>query len=166
MIPALPVPTDEEIARILEHIHGRVIGLLRDGATHLLLDPGSPGAHRETLRTDCPSSVHLLRFHGVLAPRSRLRSEVVPLSSREPEHGGGPPRPGPSAPATRPPPSCGAGSLSWAALMKRVFALDVVLCPRCGGRRRIVAGYPGGQRLRDLLDRLERSEPTAAGASP
>ena len=48
--------------------------------------------------------------------------------------------------------------------MKRVFALDVLLCPRCGGRRRMVGVYPGGQRLRDLLERLrlgERSSPPA-----
>jgi hypothetical protein len=50
--------------------------------------------------------------------------------------------------------------------MKRVFEIDVLLCPRCGGRRRIVAGYTGGQRLRDLLDRLGLSAPTAASASP
>ena len=30
---------------------------------------------------------------------------------------------------------------------------------RCGGRRRIVAVYPGGPRLRDLLDRLGLSPP-------
>jgi len=95
-----------------------------------------------------PPRFHLLRFHGVLAPRSRLRPEVVPLSRRDPEHCGGPQMPGPSAPETRPTPSCGAGRLSWAALMKRVFEIDVLLCPRCGGRRRIVAGYTGGQRLR------------------
>jgi hypothetical protein len=39
-------------------------------------------------------------------------------------------------------------------LLKRVFALDVLLCPRCGGRRRIVGVYPEGLRLRDLLQRL------------
>jgi hypothetical protein len=113
-----------------------------------------------------PPRFHLLRFHGVLAPRARLRSAVVPLSRRAPEPGGGPPRPGPSAPETRPTLSCGAGSLSWAALMKRVFAIDVLLCTRCGGRRRIVAGYTGGQRLRDLLDRLGLCAPPAARASP
>ena len=48
-------------------------------------------------------------------------------------------------------------------MMKRVFEIDVLLCPRCGGRRRIVAVYPGGQRLRDLRDRLGLSEPPATG---
>jgi hypothetical protein len=41
---------------------------------------------------------------------------------------------------------------------KRVFALDVLLCPRCGGRRQIVGVHPGGPRLRDLLQRLGRDE--------
>jgi hypothetical protein len=40
-----------------------------------------------------------------------------------------------------------------------LFEVDVLLCSRCGGRRRIVAVYPGGQRLRDLLDRLGLSQP-------
>jgi hypothetical protein len=43
--------------------------------------------------------------------------------------------------------------------MRRVFEVDVLLCARCGGRRRIVAVYPGGQRLRDLLDGLGLSPP-------
>ena len=48
--------------------------------------------------------------------------------------------------------------VAWA-LMRRVFEVDVLLCSRCGGRRRVVAVYPGGPRLRDLLDRLELSQP-------
>jgi hypothetical protein len=42
----------------------------------------------------------------------------------------------------------------WAALLRRVFALDVFQCPRCGGRRRIVGVHTGGERLRVLLERL------------
>jgi hypothetical protein len=147
--------------RLTESPHGQLPYQLphprRDGATHLLLDP------LELIEKLCvliaPPRFHLLRFHGVLAPRSRLRSDVVPRSRRDPEHGGGPQLPAPSAPETRPTPSCAAGSLSWAALMKRVFAIDVLLCSRCGGRRRVVALYSGGSRLRDLLDRLELSQP-------
>jgi hypothetical protein len=61
---------------------------------------------------------------------------------------GGGPAPHPSPPEPQAPPSPGVGRLSWAALMRRVFALDVLLCPHGGGRRRIVAVYPGGPRLR------------------
>jgi hypothetical protein len=50
--------------------------------------------------------------------------------------------------------------------MKRMFELDVLRCPRCGGRRRIVGVYPGGQRLRDLLDRLALSDLPAATGGP
>jgi hypothetical protein len=50
--------------------------------------------------------------------------------------------------------------------MKRVFEIDVLLCPRCGGRRRIVSVYPGGPGLRYLLDRLGLSHPPAATGVP
>jgi len=48
--------------------------------------------------------------------------------------------------------------------MRRVFEVDVLLCGRCGGRRRIVTVYPGGPRRLDLLARLGRSPP--AGLPP
>jgi len=50
--------------------------------------------------------------------------------------------------------------------MRRVFEVDVLLCPRCGGRRRIVAVYPGGPRLRELLDRPGLSDVPAATRGP
>ena len=37
--------------------------------------------------------------------------------------------------------------LSWAALLARAFALDVTLCPACGGRLRLVAVRRQGQRV-------------------
>ena len=67
-------------------------------------------------------------------------------------------------PQSRPSPE--AGRLSWAALMRWVFEVDVLLCPRCGGPRRLVAGYPGGPRLRELLDRLALSAAPAATGVP
>jgi hypothetical protein len=128
----------------------------RDGSTHLLLDPLELIEKLSVLIP--PPRVPLLRFHGVLAPRAHLRAALVPRSGRQGERGAGP-APSPSPPASQSPPSPGAGRLSWAALMRRVSAIDVLLCRRCGGRRRIVAVYPRGQRLRDLLDRLGLSPP-------
>jgi hypothetical protein len=135
----------------------------RDGPTHLLLDPLALIEMLSVLIP--PPRFPLLRFHGVLAPRARLRAEVVPHSTRDADLRGGPAR-SPSPPEPQGPPSPGAGRLSWAALMRRVFAVDVLLCPRCGGRRRLVAVYPGGQRLRELLDRLELSDSPAATGVP
>jgi hypothetical protein len=128
----------------------------RDGSTHLLLDPLELIEKLSVLIP--PPRFHLLRFHGVLAPRARLRPDVVPRATRDAARAWGP-APPPSPPEPQAPPSSGAGRLSWAALLRRVFAIDVLLCPHCGGRRRIVAVYPGGPRLRDLLDRLGLSPP-------
>lgn len=47
-----------------------------------------------------------------------------------------------------------------------MFASDVLHCPRCGGRRRIVAVHMRAETLGPLLARLGLAEPpAAAGAS-
>jgi len=71
--------------------------------------------------------LHLIRCHGVLAPNARLRAAIVPgpaenTSEHAAEHTHG-------APAR----------MSWARLLKRVFAIDVEHCPQCGGALKIIA---------------------------
>jgi hypothetical protein len=82
--------------------------------------------------------LHLIRFHGVLAPNAKLRSLVVPQ---------GPPKdegvPGVAASGVqweaqtvqaRP------ARISWARLLKRVFDIDRKRCPHCGaGELKIIA---------------------------
>ncbi len=74
--------------------------------------------------------LHLIRFHGVLAPNAKLRALVV---SQEPE----PPAPAAECEATcahhRP------ARLSWAKLHKRVFEIDIEHRPNCGGELKIIA---------------------------
>jgi hypothetical protein len=65
--------------------------------------------------------LHLRRFHGVLVPNAKLRPEIVPgepVNSNDTanDHGDAPPH---SAPAR----------ISWARLLKRVFAIDSEHCP-------------------------------------
>jgi hypothetical protein len=80
--------------------------------------------------------INLVLFHGVLAPHARWRPEVV--AYRRADMGGAPP---PSAAAAE----AGRGragwprSWTWAALMRRAFDLDVLRCPRCAGRMRLIA---------------------------
>src|SRR5262249_56909179 len=105
--------------------------------------------------------VHLLRFHGVLAPHAAWRSPSIPrptAAARE-EPDARVRRSGPRALAGSRP-AC-SGGLSWSALLKRGFAIAVRVCPRCGGRRNIVAVLTAGQRLRRLLERLGLGAPAA-----
>ena len=44
--------------------------------------------------------------------------------------------------------------LDWAALLKRVFEVDVLHCGKCGGRRKVTAFIPSGERARETLERL------------
>jgi len=43
---------------------------------------------------------------------------------------------------------------TWAELMKRVFDLDVLECPHCGGRRRVIALINDPPVIRAILDAL------------
>jgi hypothetical protein len=54
---------------------------------------------------------------------------------------------GPDGP--RPP-----GRLSWATLLRRVFAIEVIVCPRCAGPRRILGAVTEPHAVRRLLAAL------------
>ena len=81
--------------------------------------------------------LHLIRFHGVLAPNAKLRALVV--QQEVPQV--------PETPAQAVAPAeCEANCvhhravrLSWARLLKRVFELDLEHCPNCGGELKIIA---------------------------
>lgn len=93
-----------------------------------------------------PVYANLTRFHGVFAPTSRLRPKVVP-----PPPAKSPPTPCPSTmpmpasaatstePSSKPSPPRSAYRLDWAALLKRVFAVDVMVCSRCDGPMKVIA---------------------------
>jgi len=80
----------------------------------------------------------MTRYHGVLAPRAKLRSEVVPGRAAEQADPvqlrlafevEATPGSLETKPASRHP---------WAWLLQRVFAVDVMTCSRCGDRMRLV----------------------------
>ena len=92
----------------------------RDGTTHLVM---SPLEFMQRLAALVPRPrLHLIRFHGVLAPNAKLRALMVP---QQPE------APAPPAQAAKPV-ECEANCahhcpvrLSWAKLLKRVFEIEV-----------------------------------------
>jgi hypothetical protein len=58
-------------------------------------------------------------------------------------------------------------SLTWAALMRRVFALDVLACPRCGGRLRVIATVQDPAVVRAILAHLGLApSPDSPGPAP
>ena len=86
-----------------------------------------------------------MRFHGVFAPTSRLRTQVVPLPTTSTTTTTTEPTTPPSAPLSSPAASPKSPSvpstyrLDWAALLKRVFGVDGLKCSRCQGQMRLIA---------------------------
>jgi hypothetical protein len=77
-------------------------------------------------------AVNLVFYHGVLAPHARWRSHGVRYDRPAPDVHARAREASPRAAGTP-------GAWTWAALMRRVFDLDVLACPRCGGRLRLIA---------------------------
>jgi hypothetical protein len=86
---------------------------------------------------------HTIRFHGILAPAAGYRSAVVPASTTE-----APPKTPPAPERLTP------YRLPWADLLRRVFLLDVLQCPRCHGRMRIVAAVTEPVAVEKILRHL------------
>ena len=144
-----------------------------DGTTHLLFTPVEL-LEKLTALTPRPR-INLILYHGILAPRAQARARAV-------AHGAPGPPPGePPAPATEragaepSPPTVDVSATAppkdtrdakqpnspekprdwrWADLMRRVFALDVLECPRCGGRMSVIATIEAADVLREILGHL------------
>jgi hypothetical protein len=94
-------------------------------------------------------------YHGLLAPHARWRRRVVayeglPLLPGEPlADSAAPllPEPLSKAPGKR-------RYWAWADLMRRAFELDVLACPRCGGRMRLLATIEDPRVVRRILAHL------------
>jgi hypothetical protein len=103
----------------------------RDGTTHLVM---SPLEFMQRLAALVPRPrLHLIRFHGVLAPNVKLRALVVPQVPEAPAQAAKPAECDANCAHHRP------VLLSWAKLLKRVFELDLEHCPNCGGELKIIA---------------------------
>ena len=115
----------------------------RDGTTHLVFEPLEFLAKLAAL-TPRPE-INLLVYHGVLAPHARWRPQVVGYGRAAPEAAVR------GAPETRQGPPPPLRNWTWAALMRRAFAIDVLACPRCGGRLRVIATVEDPLAVRQIL---------------
>ena len=117
-----------------------------DGTTHIVLTPEElleklvalPPSRCALRRTGVPTPrEHLVIYHGILAPNATWRAQVVAGS----EKGG----------------TCrktgrGRCSTSWAEMMKRTLKVDVLACPKCGGRMRFIALT--GQEQPEVIEKI------------
>jgi Putative transposase len=158
-------------ARLRVDAEGRVWVTLRhqwaDGTTHLRFEPV---ALLERLAVLIPRPrINLVLYYGVLAPRAPWRAAVVASAGSEwsaaaaavcrvADEGDD------SAGRRRP-----RGYL-WAELMRRTFGIDVLDCPRCGGRLRLLALIEHARIVERILGHLglptDRPEPRPARAPP
>lgn len=98
----------------------------RNGTTHIVL---TPMEFMQRLAALVPRPrLHLIRFHGVLAPNAKLRSKVVPVPPQQKTAGEGDCRHAHGKPLR----------MTWARLLKRVFDIDIERCA-CGGKLKLVA---------------------------
>jgi hypothetical protein len=84
-----------------------------------------------------PPGKHLVHFHGVFAPHARHRAKVVAWGRPVPKLRVVPEQV--ELPLTDESQRLRRPRLDWATLLRRTFALDVLRCPHCGGRRAVLA---------------------------
>jgi hypothetical protein len=97
-----------------------------------------------------PPKIHLIRYHGCLAPHSTLRSRIVPKPADEKEdeperlsehedsrcHGSRPYR------------------ISWAKILSRVFLTDFEHCEKCGGKMKVISAIMDADIIRRILTHI------------
>ncbi len=123
-----------------------------DGTRELVFEP-LEFLERLAAMTPRPEK-NLLICHGLLAPRARSRDRVVAYGRMRPRPtaSAGSPAAGPDSTREKSPPR----AWSWAALMHRAFAVDVLACPHCGGRLRLIATLHDPAVIRKILAHLGR----------
>lgn len=128
-----------------------------DGTTHLEWDPVD-FLGRLAVLVPRPR-INLILYHGVLAPRAAWRSAVVTHTTATGRAAGAiASRPTPHGPRDTPTVARGPGhNRLWADLMSRTFGFDVLACPRCGGRLRLVALIEQAAVIERILHHLDLS---------
>jgi hypothetical protein len=121
----------------------------RDGISHRVM---APMEFMQRLAALVPRPrLHLIRFHGVLAPNATLRKAVVPVpvpptaSAPAPMHAGD---------CAHLPVGSAKGRMRWAQLLKRVFDIDIERCPHCGGQLKLIAVIEDAAAIARLLTHL------------
>ena len=144
----------------------------RDGTTHIVL---TPLGMLEKLSALIPAPrAHAIRYAGILAPAAKWRALIIPVAAAAPTSSAkimsatdsaptgtiacstdcAPPGAVVELASIEPAVAPHGRNYTWAELMKRVWALDVLECPRCQGRMRILAAIHSPAAIGKILDCL------------
>jgi len=128
----------------------------RDGTTHMIFEPEDFIARLAALVPK--PRAHLTRYHGVFAPASPDRPQVVPgthaaVSNR-------------AAESSEPSGTDRQRSLTWSQRLKRVFAIDIETCRRCGGQLKVIASIEEPAVIERILEHLGGDGEPADPANP
>jgi hypothetical protein len=100
-----------------------------------------------------PPHIHLIRYFGIFAPNAKLRAAVVPVTiAEDPSDCAHSKHVEPDQPFSPPP----AAKMSWAVLMKRVWGVDVLCCPKCGSRMQRIATIMDPKVIRAMMAAMTR----------
>ncbi len=135
----------------------------RDGTSHVIFEPIELVEKLAALVP--PPQFNLVRYHGVLAAASAWRPLIVPdtaasdsADSARQAHCSCPEKKRSEPPADSPEKRKKSGgrprNYSWAELMRRVFEIDVLECPRWQGRMRILCAIHPPEAIRKILECL------------
>jgi hypothetical protein len=102
-----------------------------------------------------PPRMHLVRYYGLFAPRARLREKVVPAKPPPEEHT--------SCEHAAARENDGSASsrqqrMTWAQLLKRVFEIDILACPRCHARMQHISVITSPDVVRRMLASMHRGQ--------
>jgi hypothetical protein len=124
----------------------------RDGTTHLLLPGVELVAKLAALIP--PPRVHQTRHYGVFAPHAKLRPQVIPEAApKQHGHPGHPPQAGGARGA-----DSNGRKYDWARLLKRVFEIDVLVCPKCQSRMQRIAFITDPKVIRAILTSIGHAQ--------
>ena len=96
----------------------------------------------------------LRRFHGVFAPHHHLRARIVPTPSADSAV--------PAIPLAPERP----GRMRWADLLMRVWAIDALKCPHCGGRMRPIAAIHAPDAITAILAAVQSDKWSVRATGP
>ena len=118
-----------------------------DGTTHVIFEPLDFIAKLAALVPK--PRVNLTRYHGVLAPNSKYRVDVTPA-----KRGKG----NPAQSQDDKTPEQRHQAMTWAQRLKRVFNIDVSICPKCGGESRVIASIEDQAVIDKILQHLQAKD--------